>query len=45
MGWKLNITTFFIDSMARIGQAFDLRKFPQEKIDQRKLRIASLSHH
>ncbi len=45
MGWKLNITTFFIDSMARIGQAFDLRRFPQDKIDQRKLRIASLSHH
>ncbi len=37
-GWHLNITTWFIDVMAFLGQASDRRKISQKTIDQRKLR-------
>ena len=37
-GWKLNFTTFFIDMMAKIGQAYDLKKMSQKAIEARKQR-------
>lgn len=37
-GWKMNLTTFFIDTMARIGQAYDLKKTSHEVITARKQR-------
>ncbi|CAG2110951.1 unnamed protein product [Medioppia subpectinata] len=43
MGWKLNVTTVFIDFMALIGQAYDLRQLSQKMIDERKLKVASNS--
>jgi len=40
-GWRLNITTFFIDMMALIGQAYDRKKLSQKFIDERKLKVMS----
>lgn len=37
-GWKINLTTFFIDTMAYLGQAYDRRKIPADVIKARKLR-------
>lgn len=37
-GLKLNLTTAFIDFMALLGQAYDLRKIPQEVVNMRKRR-------
>ncbi len=38
LGWKLNLTTFFIDMMAKIGQAYDLKSTPRKIVMARKLR-------
>ena len=43
MGWKLNVTTVFIDFMAFIGQAYDRKQLSQKMIDERKLKVASNS--
>ncbi|KAK3091664.1 hypothetical protein FSP39_021653 [Pinctada imbricata] len=37
-GWRLNLTTVFIDFMARIGQASERRKIPPEVVLKRKQR-------
>ncbi|XP_046568333.1 stearoyl-CoA desaturase 5-like isoform X1 [Haliotis rubra] len=37
-GWKINLTTFFIDTMAYLGLAYDRRKIPDDVIRARKLR-------
>ena len=37
-GWKLNLTTMFIDAMYHLGQAYDRRTIPKEIIEKRKLR-------
>lgn len=42
LGWKLNATTAFIDIMAWLGQAYDLKQLSPELIKQRKLKVASL---
>ncbi|KAH8033164.1 hypothetical protein HPB51_008049 [Rhipicephalus microplus] len=44
LGWKLNISTMFIDLMAKIGWAYDLRKPTREMIDQRVARTGDGSH-
>ncbi|XP_013772930.1 acyl-CoA desaturase-like [Limulus polyphemus] len=33
-GWKLNITTMFIDFMAKLGQAYDLKTVPNDVIEK-----------
>ncbi|CAG2163957.1 unnamed protein product [Oppiella nova] len=43
MGWKLNVTTVFIDFMAFIGQAYDRKQLSQKMIDERKLKVAENS--
>ena len=37
-GWHLNITTWFIDFMALLGQASDRRKISQNTVDKRRSR-------
>ena len=37
-GWHLNITTWFIDLMALLGQANDRRKISQNTVDKRRSR-------
>ncbi|CAG2108200.1 unnamed protein product [Medioppia subpectinata] len=39
MGWRLNITTMFIDVMALLGQAYDRKKVSQKLIDERKRKV------
>lgn len=38
LGWKFNMSTMFIDAMAKIGQAYDLKTAPPEMVERRKLR-------
>lgn len=38
LGWKLNASTMFIDIMAKLGLAYDLKTAPKELVEQRKLR-------
>lgn len=35
-GWKINFTTFFVDFMALLGQAYDRKKVSLEMVMQRK---------
>jgi stearoyl-CoA desaturase (delta-9 desaturase) len=37
-GWKLNITTLLIDTMAKVGMVYDRKKMSQEMINRRKQR-------
>lgn len=41
MGWKFNVSTMFIDAMAAIGQAYDLKTLDKKYIEKRKARIAA----
>lgn len=43
LGWKMNITTVFIDCMAAIGQAYDLREVDNEFISKRRARTGDTS--
>lgn len=47
LGMKLNFTTFFIDSMARVGWAYDLKKVSKEVVKNRIERTGDGSryHH
>ncbi|XP_050052410.2 acyl-CoA desaturase-like [Dermacentor andersoni] len=38
LGWKLNMSTMFIDIMAKLGQAYDLKVVSREAVLARKLR-------
>ncbi|KAK3601842.1 hypothetical protein CHS0354_041763 [Potamilus streckersoni] len=42
-GWKLNVTTFFIDTMAAIGQAYDLKKVSHDAVRRRRERTGDLA--
>lgn len=44
LGWKLNLSTMFIDLMAKIGLAYDLRKPTRDMVDQRIARTGDGSH-
>ncbi|XP_054153820.1 stearoyl-CoA desaturase-like [Oppia nitens] len=44
MGWRLNFTTFFIDFMALIGQAYDMKRLSKDMVCQRKLKVWSNSY-
>lgn len=44
LGWKLNFTTMFIDCMAAIGLAYDLKTVPKEVIEKRKTRTGDGSY-
>lgn len=44
LGYKYNFTTLFIDFMAWMGQAYDLKKANPESIHQRKLRTGDHSY-
>ncbi|XP_015929799.1 acyl-CoA Delta-9 desaturase [Parasteatoda tepidariorum] len=44
LGYKYNFTTFFIDCMAYIGQAYDLKTTNPESIHQRKIRTGDGSY-
>ncbi|CAN8020536.1 unnamed protein product [Ixodes persulcatus] len=44
LGWKLNFTTMFIDCMAAIGLAYDLKTVPKEVIEKRKARTGDGSY-
>ena len=37
-GWRVNLTTLFIDCMARLGLAYDMRKVSNEAVSRRKQR-------
>ncbi|GFN98345.1 acyl-CoA desaturase [Plakobranchus ocellatus] len=41
-GWHLNLTTLFIDTMARLGLAYDRRKVPLDVIQRRQQRTGIL---
>lgn len=41
-GWKINMTTIFIDLMSLIGQAYDLRKIPVDVVLKRRMRTGNL---
>lgn len=45
MGWRLNLTTIFINTMAFIGQAYDLKQVSPEMIIKRKLRTGDIDTH
>ncbi|OQR76067.1 acyl-CoA Delta(11) desaturase-like [Tropilaelaps mercedesae] len=38
LGWKINVTSIFIEAMAAIGQAYDLKTVPPSVVEQRMLR-------
>lgn len=38
LGWKINLTSMFIEAMAYIGQAYDLKTVPPAVVEKRKLR-------
>ncbi|KAL3210340.1 hypothetical protein MRX96_008858 [Rhipicephalus microplus] len=38
LGWKLNMSTMFIDIMAKLGQAYDLKTVSREAVLARKLK-------
>ncbi|XP_071953291.1 stearoyl-CoA desaturase 5-like [Antedon mediterranea] len=42
-GWKINMTTIFIDTMYMLGQAYDCNETKQQLIDARKLRTGVAS--
>ncbi|KAF8787521.1 Stearoyl-CoA desaturase 5 like protein [Argiope bruennichi] len=44
LGYKYNFTTLFIDCMAYIGQAYDLKTASKESVQQRKLRTGDGSY-
>jgi len=44
-GMKINISTIFINLMAKIGWAYDLKIVSKDVIYQRKLRTGELSDH
>lgn len=43
-GWKVNLTTAFIDFMAFIGQAYDRRRIPREIVKKRMARTGDGTH-
>lgn len=45
LGWRFNLTTMFINSMAAIGQAYDLKQVSPEMIIKRKLRTGDIDTH
>ena len=45
LGWRLNLTTIFINTMAFIGQAYDLKQVSPEMIIKRKLRTGDTDTH
>ncbi|XP_075545526.1 acyl-CoA Delta-9 desaturase-like isoform X3 [Dermacentor variabilis] len=44
LGWKLNFTTFFIDTMAKLGLAYDLKTVPKDVVEKRKARTGDHSY-
>jgi len=38
-GWKFNLTRVFIDTMAKLGWAYDMKKMSQEAVDRRRERM------
>ena len=38
LGWKINLTSIFIECMAYIGQAYDLKTVPEHVVKKRMLR-------
>ncbi|KAK3601843.1 hypothetical protein CHS0354_041764 [Potamilus streckersoni] len=42
-GWKLNVTTLFIDTMAAIGQAYDLKKVSLDAVRRRRERTGDMA--
>ena len=43
-GWKINITTMFIDFMALLGLATDRKKPSKDNVQKRRLRTGDGSH-
>uniref|UniRef100_A0A2I9LPP9 Stearoyl-CoA desaturase 5 n=1 Tax=Centruroides hentzi TaxID=88313 RepID=A0A2I9LPP9_9SCOR len=43
LGWKINLTTMFIDTMAYLGLAYDLKTVPKEMVMKRKERTGENS--
>jgi len=43
-GYKLNITTMFIDAMAWLGQAYDLKTVPEHVVASRAERTGDGTH-
>ncbi|KAH6942671.1 hypothetical protein HPB50_009222 [Hyalomma asiaticum] len=44
LGWKLNFTTFFIDTIAKLGLAYDLKTVPKDVVEKRKARTGDRSY-
>ena len=42
LGWKLNLTTMFIDCMASIGQAYDRKTIPKDIVLKRRQRTGDM---
>ena len=42
-GWKLNLTTMFIDTMAWLGLAYDCRKIPDSVVQRRRQRTGDMA--
>lgn len=45
LGWRFNLTTIFINSMAAIGLAYDLKRVSPEMIRKRKARTGDVATH
>lgn len=45
LGWRWNLTTCFINTMAAIGQAYDLKTAPSKIIESRIKRTGNLKEH
>lgn len=45
LGWRWNLTTCFINTMAMIGQAYDLKTAPVKMIDARIRRTGNFKEH
>lgn len=43
LGWRFNLTTMFINTMASIGQAYDLKRVTPEMIRKRKARTGDVA--
>lgn len=44
LGWKMNFSTMFIDFMAKVGWAYDLKKPTEEMVLKRAMRTGDGSH-
>ena len=45
LGWRFNLSTMFINAMAAVGLAYDLKRVSPEMIRKRKVRTGDIHTH